>query len=104
MRLHQNYDLYDITQSVDPGANYTVTVPMVSPDTTGQWGEAWALQQGSSNILCTFWVVIEVNRRISICSKNGLAGYVDPASSIFIQYFIQHLLTGKSIMEGLQIG
>ena len=29
---------------------------------------------------------------------------VDPASSIFIQYFIQHLLTGKSIMEGLQIG
>ena len=60
MRLHQNYDLYDITQSVDPGANYTVTVPMVSPDTTGQWGEAWALQQGSSNILCSFWVIIDV--------------------------------------------
>lgn len=59
MRLHQNYDLYDITQTVESGANYTVTVPMVSPDATGQWGEAWQLQQ-SGNVLCTFWVVIDV--------------------------------------------
>ncbi len=59
MRLHQNYDLYDITQTVQPGANYTVTVPMISPDSAGQWGEAWQLQQ-SGNVLCSFWVIIEV--------------------------------------------
>jgi uncharacterized protein YraI len=60
MRLHMNYDLYDITQTVQPGANYTVTIPMVSPDGTGQWGEAWELRQGADNVLCTFWVVIDV--------------------------------------------
>ena len=57
-RLHQNGDLYDIDQKVQPGEQYTVSIPMITPPNPGQYGEAWALRQGSSNILCNFWVIV----------------------------------------------
>ena len=59
-RLHQNYDLYDITQTVQPGEEYTVSGGMITPDAPGQYGEAWALRQGSENILCSFWIIVNV--------------------------------------------
>jgi uncharacterized protein YraI len=58
-RLHQNWDVYDITTTVQPGENYTVSGGMITPPNPGQYGEAWALQQGNQN-LCTFWVIVNV--------------------------------------------
>jgi hypothetical protein len=58
-RLHQNYDLYDITQTVQPGQNYTVAGGLITPAQPGQYGEAWALMQEQTT-LCTFWVLINV--------------------------------------------
>lgn len=57
-RLHQNWDLYDITTTVQPGENYTVSGSLITPAQPGQYGEAWALQQDGVN-LCTFWVIVE---------------------------------------------
>ena len=57
-RLHQNYDLYDITRTVNPGETYTVSGGLITPQNPGQYGEAWALRQGAENILCTFWIIV----------------------------------------------
>jgi uncharacterized protein YgiM (DUF1202 family) len=59
MRLHQNGDVYDITQTVTPGQNYAVNGSLITPATPGQYGEAWALQRGGE-VLCTFWIIINV--------------------------------------------
>jgi uncharacterized protein YraI len=59
VRLHQHGDLYDITQTVQPGENYTISGSLFAPAEPGQYGEAWVLQQGQ-NTLCTFWIVVEV--------------------------------------------
>ena len=59
MRLHQNWDVYDITATVQPGENFTVNGSLITPDEPGQYGEAWAIQQGQ-NILCTFWIIVTV--------------------------------------------
>jgi hypothetical protein len=59
VRLHQHGDLYDITQTVQPGENYTISGSFFTPAEPGQYGEAWVLQQGQ-NTLCTFWIVVEV--------------------------------------------
>ena len=59
-RLHQNYDLYDITKTVQPGENYTISGGLITPPNPGQYGEAWALRQGSENILCSFWIIVNV--------------------------------------------
>jgi uncharacterized protein YraI len=59
MRLHQNWDLYDITQTVQPGENLTVNGSLITPDQPGQYGEAWALMQEGQS-LCTFWVIVDV--------------------------------------------
>ncbi len=58
-RLHQNYDLYDITATVPAGQNYTVSIPLITPPSTGQAGEAWSLMSGGTT-LCTFWILVNV--------------------------------------------
>jgi uncharacterized protein YraI len=58
MRLHQNWDVYDITATVQPGETYTVDGSLITPSDPGTYGEAWALQQEGVN-LCTFWVIVE---------------------------------------------
>lgn len=59
MRLHQNGDAYGMSQNVDPGATYTVSGSMITPSEPGQYGEAWAIQEGDTP-LCTFWVIVNV--------------------------------------------
>ncbi len=59
VRLHQNGDAYGMSQNVDPGATYTVSGSMITPSEPGQYGEAWALQEGDTP-LCTFWVIVNV--------------------------------------------
>jgi uncharacterized protein YraI len=56
-RLHQNGDYYDITQTVEPGQNYTVNGSLITPSTPGQYGEAWSIMSGSTT-LCTFWIIV----------------------------------------------
>jgi len=56
-RLHQNYDLYDITETVEPGANYTVSGGMITPSNPGQYGEAWSLVSNGTTV-CTFWIIV----------------------------------------------
>jgi hypothetical protein len=58
-RLHQNWDIYDITATVQPGESYTVSGGLITPSQAGQYGEAWALQSADET-LCTFWVIINV--------------------------------------------
>jgi uncharacterized protein YraI len=58
-RLHQNYDVYDITTTVQPGEQYTVSGSLITPSTPGQYGEAWSIMTGSTT-LCTFWVIVNV--------------------------------------------
>jgi uncharacterized protein YraI len=58
-RLHQNYDLYDITTTVQPGATYTVSGGLITPATPGQYGEAWSLVSNGTTV-CTFWVIVNV--------------------------------------------
>jgi uncharacterized protein YraI len=58
-RLHQNYDLYDITSSVEPGATYTVNGSLITPPSPGQYGEAWSLVSNGTTV-CTFWVIVNV--------------------------------------------
>ena len=59
VRLHQQGDLYDITTTVQPGTTYTISGTLITPPESGQFGEAWALQQGQKT-LCTFWIIVEV--------------------------------------------
>ncbi len=58
-RLHQNYDLYDITTTVEPGEDYTVSGSLITPATPGQYGEAWSLVSNGTTV-CTFWITINV--------------------------------------------
>jgi len=57
--LHTGPDIYDLTTSVQPGATYNVTVPMLAPFGPGQFGELWQLSYGSQ-MVCQFWVYIVV--------------------------------------------
>lgn len=56
-RLHQNYDMYDITTTVQPGETYTVSGGLITPATPGQYGEAWSLVSNGATV-CTFWVIV----------------------------------------------
>jgi uncharacterized protein YraI len=56
-RLHENYDMYDITTTVQPGDNYTVSGPLIMPATPGQYGEAWSLVSSGTTV-CTFWIIV----------------------------------------------
>ncbi len=58
-RLHMSYDLYDLTSTVQPSQNYTFSLQAMSPQSTGQYGEAWSIMSGSST-LCTFWIIVNV--------------------------------------------
>ena len=58
-RLHQNYDLYDITATVEPGEDYTVSGSLITPATPGQYGEAWSLVSNGTTV-CTFWITVNV--------------------------------------------
>jgi hypothetical protein len=58
-RLHQNYDLYDITATVQPGETYTINGSLITPQTPGQYGEAWSLVSSGTTV-CTFWVIVNV--------------------------------------------
>ena len=57
--LHTGPDIYDLTTSVQPGATYNVTVPMLAPFGPGQFGELWQLSYGGQ-MVCQFWVYIVV--------------------------------------------
>jgi hypothetical protein len=59
--FHVGQDIYDFASNVEPGWNYTVTVPMVAPSTSGSYGEAWGIFAGNVNV-CTFWVTINVTQ------------------------------------------
>jgi uncharacterized protein YraI len=56
-RLHSTGDVYDINQTVDPGQTYTVSGSLITPDSPGQYGEAWALMRGQT-LLCSFWIIV----------------------------------------------
>ena len=57
--LHQGSDIYDLTNTVEPGWTYNFSVPMIAPFEPGVYGEVWEVGQGS-NSLCQFYVYIEV--------------------------------------------
>ncbi|MGE5377657.1 MAG: SH3 domain-containing protein [Bacteroidota bacterium] len=57
--LHQGSDIYDLANTVEPGWTYNFSVPMIAPFTPGVYGEVWEVGQGS-NIICQFYVYIEV--------------------------------------------
>jgi uncharacterized protein YraI len=59
IRLHQNWDVYDIGSTVQPGDTYTINGSLITPPQPGEYGEAWALQEGNS-VLCTFWIIVNV--------------------------------------------
>jgi uncharacterized protein YraI len=52
-------DAMELTQKVDPGSTYLVTVPMTSPDIAGQFGEYWMITLGEE-MVCYFYNVIQV--------------------------------------------
>jgi hypothetical protein len=58
IRLHQNFDVYDIPYTVNPGETLTLDGSLITPADPGQYGEAWAIQQGANTIYCTFWIVV----------------------------------------------
>ena len=57
--LHQGSDIYDLTNTVTPGATYNFTVPMIAPFDPGSYGELWQVAWGGS-LLCEFYVYITV--------------------------------------------
>ena len=57
--LHQGSDIYDLTNTVEPGWTYNFSVPMIAPFTPGAYGEVWEVGQGGT-VLCQFYVYIEV--------------------------------------------
>jgi hypothetical protein len=59
-RLHQNWDVYDIPYTVKPGETLTIDGSLITPADPGQYGEAWAIQQGTKTIYCTFWIIVNV--------------------------------------------
>lgn len=59
VQLHLGADVYDLTNTVEPGHTYNISVPMIAPFNTGMYGEVWELIQGSQQI-CQFYVYINV--------------------------------------------
>jgi uncharacterized protein YraI len=59
IRLHQNWDIYDLPTTVAAGESITLTGGSITPSEPGQYGEVWALQQGSQ-VLCTFRIIVNV--------------------------------------------
>ena len=57
--LHQGSDIYDLSNTVEPGWTYNFSVPMIAPFEPGVYGEVWEVGQGG-NSLCQFYVYIEV--------------------------------------------
>ena len=58
--LHTGPDLYDLSTSVDAGQTYNFSVPMLAPQNTGDFGEAWQIQDANGVIACQFYVYIHV--------------------------------------------
>jgi uncharacterized protein YraI len=54
-------DTLELTQKVEPGSTYVVTVPMMAPDIAGQFGEYWAITLGEETV-CYFYNVIQVQK------------------------------------------
>lgn len=57
--LHTGPDRFDLATSVEPGATYNLTIPMLAPFGPGTFGELWQIVLGSQPI-CEFYVYIEV--------------------------------------------
>ena len=57
-RLHQNYDVFDLPYTVNPGETLILDGSLITPADPGQYGEAWAIQQAQKNVYCTFWIVV----------------------------------------------
>jgi uncharacterized protein YraI len=58
--LHTGPDRYDLPTSVQPGATYNFSVPMMAPFTPGTYSELWQVIYGSQ-VICPFYVNIVVN-------------------------------------------
>jgi uncharacterized protein YraI len=61
IRLHQGSDVYDLAATVQPGATYNLTVPMIAPYESGTYGELWEVGSGSTKTICQFYVYIVVS-------------------------------------------
>jgi len=57
--LHTGPDGYDLATTVQPGATYNFTVPMLAPFGQGAFGELWQISYGGQTV-CQFWVYIAV--------------------------------------------
>jgi len=57
--MHTGPDGYDLAVTVQPGATYNFSVPMLAPFGPGQFGEMWQISHGSQAI-CQFYVYIQV--------------------------------------------
>jgi len=57
--LHQGTDLYDLSNTVEPGATYNFSVPMIAPFNSGVYGELWQVVLGNQPV-CQFYVYIQV--------------------------------------------
>jgi len=58
--LHTGADVYDLTNTVEPGWTYNVSVPMIGPFDPGDYGEMWQVQK-SGEVICQFYVYVVVN-------------------------------------------
>jgi uncharacterized protein YraI len=56
-RLHQGADVFDLPYTTNPGQTVTISGNGITPANAGQYGEAWALMRGQTN-LCTFWIIV----------------------------------------------
>ena len=52
-------DALPLTQDVEPAGTYIITVPMMAPDTSGQFGEYWSITL-DEQLVCYFYNVIQV--------------------------------------------
>jgi hypothetical protein len=52
-------DSMNLAADVLPGGTYNVSVPMVAPDFSGEFGEYWIITQGDVTV-CDFYNVIQV--------------------------------------------
>ena len=57
--LHTGPDRYDLSTSVQPGATYNFSVPMMAPYNPGTYSELWQVIVGSQ-VVCPFYVNIVV--------------------------------------------
>jgi len=58
--LHTGADVVDLTNTVEPGWTYNVTVPMMGPSGPGDFGEMWQVQK-SGEVICQFYAYVVVN-------------------------------------------